>query len=404
MANKTLLNILRIRAVDAEEIWRTIRGAKVMIDKGTGEIKGGAGGKMNGMKYRPGFARNLKTGKRVLLPGLGTKVSHFKGTKADLLKRLGKAVEPPKKQTTVEDLRNTWDKVKKMGWSPYGKNPEERKKEVITALQDFIKMKNEADPVVAKKFRSRFSPEKRLQALLGNGVNKSATLASIAGKTAKVKTAADAAKFVKKNGYYEQPAVLPKNDKCAKIVVDGLATVFERYPVLKKEFGAFNVDPTMESNVFAHCVMYGYWNMRGKVEVNPLFFEDPAKLKADIDHCTKVKFHPANCDEKAIVVHEYGHSINRALNDAFGTSNEFGVYHKLEDHIFYNVCGLKNKTTKGEIENLVSGYAAKDHVEFFAEAFSEALCSSNPRPMSLKVLAEVDRLMGIYSMRHFARF
>ena len=45
MADKTNINILRIRAWD-EDIWRTIKGAKVLIDTDSGSIKGGMGGKM----------------------------------------------------------------------------------------------------------------------------------------------------------------------------------------------------------------------------------------------------------------------------------------------------------------------------------------------------------------------
>jgi hypothetical protein len=41
----------------------------------------------------------------------------------------------------------------------------------------------------------------------------------------------------------------------------------------------------------------------------------------------------------------------------------------------------------------VSGYAAKNHDEFVAEAFSEALCSPNPRKDALLVLQAVDRAM-----------
>ena len=49
MANKSQENLRRIRAYD-EDVWRTIRGAKVLIDGDTGVIKGGAGGKFNGQK------------------------------------------------------------------------------------------------------------------------------------------------------------------------------------------------------------------------------------------------------------------------------------------------------------------------------------------------------------------
>lgn len=96
MADKTELNLARIRACD-EDIWRTIRGAKVLIDAGSGEIKGGMNGKLNGQKFKPSFGRSLKTGKKVLLPSIHTKFSHHKGSKAELLQRLKKSVGPQTK-------------------------------------------------------------------------------------------------------------------------------------------------------------------------------------------------------------------------------------------------------------------------------------------------------------------
>lgn len=49
MSNKWDENVRRIRALDAD-VWRTINGAHVLIDGDSGEVKGGAGGKLNGRK------------------------------------------------------------------------------------------------------------------------------------------------------------------------------------------------------------------------------------------------------------------------------------------------------------------------------------------------------------------
>lgn len=127
MADKTELNLARIRACD-EEIWRTIRGAKVLIDAGSGEIKGGAGGKLNGQKFKPSFGRSLKTGKKVLLPSIHTKFSHHKGSKAELLQRLKKSVTKTytradgKIANALADLKNAGPgtKIKAHHVSPLG--------------------------------------------------------------------------------------------------------------------------------------------------------------------------------------------------------------------------------------------------------------------------------------------
>ena len=109
MADKSLLNILRIRAMD-EEVWRTINNAKVLIDGDDGTIKGGMGGKWNGKKFKPSWGKNLKTGKKVLKPWKG-KFTHFQGTKKDLLEKLKKAAEPPKPKKHYSDVWKEYNKL-----------------------------------------------------------------------------------------------------------------------------------------------------------------------------------------------------------------------------------------------------------------------------------------------------
>ena len=62
MSNKWDENVRRIRALD-EDAWRTINGAHVLIDGDSGEVKGGAGGKLNGRKLnvKGGTASPLKS-------------------------------------------------------------------------------------------------------------------------------------------------------------------------------------------------------------------------------------------------------------------------------------------------------------------------------------------------------
>lgn len=115
MADKTMLNVLRIRAVD-EDIWRTINSAKVLIDGDDGTIKGGAGGKMNGMKYKPSWGKSAKTGKKVLKP-FKAKFSHFKGTKKELFEKLKKAAEPPKPKKTNKQIEEEHSKLSSLVFS-----------------------------------------------------------------------------------------------------------------------------------------------------------------------------------------------------------------------------------------------------------------------------------------------
>lgn len=136
MADKTELNLARIRACD-EDIWRTIRGAKVLIDEGTGEIKGGAGGKLNGQKFKPSFGRSLKTGKKVLLPSIHTKFSHHKGSKAELLQRLKKSVEPPKTKSK-DEVWQAYQKVESAKSAIWGSKTNEDLEQALKNYNDAV--------------------------------------------------------------------------------------------------------------------------------------------------------------------------------------------------------------------------------------------------------------------------
>lgn len=132
MADKSLLNILRIRAMD-EEVWRTINNAKVLIDGDDGTIKGGMGGKWNGKKFKPSWGKNLKTGKKVLKPWKG-KFTHFQGTKKDLLEKLKKAAEPPKKH--YKEVYEEYNELGKLNYAMSKANTMEELDAAYKAWQD----------------------------------------------------------------------------------------------------------------------------------------------------------------------------------------------------------------------------------------------------------------------------
>ncbi len=152
MPDNTKINTLRLRACDGEDIWRTINGAKVLIDEGTGEIKGGAGGKLNGKKFKPSFGKSLKSGKKVLLPSIHTKMKHFKGSKAQLLQNLKKAVEPPKKKTMAE-VHKAYKQIEYGGL--YGSKSledlEAKKKEIDEKLAAFPEIYAQLDKATVVK-------------------------------------------------------------------------------------------------------------------------------------------------------------------------------------------------------------------------------------------------------------
>ena len=58
--DKTKENLRRIRAYDAEEEWKTIKGSHILVKNG--EIVAGAGGKFNGEKFYGGSVNKEDSG------------------------------------------------------------------------------------------------------------------------------------------------------------------------------------------------------------------------------------------------------------------------------------------------------------------------------------------------------
>jgi hypothetical protein len=416
MADNTKLNLERIRACDGEDIWRTIRGAKVLIDEGTGEIKGGAGGKMNGRKYKPSFGKSLKTGKKVLLPNMHTKFSHHKGSKAELLHRLKKAVEPGSKNfsrsagnisaglTDIRKMAIAGTKIKTRHQSPLGSSSDEWTIEDRSGRLVMRRMSDNRSYVMSpanlkKYFGNAYelnvtglgTPEvikARKQALIAKRITqKNVKLSTGIAAVSNLKTRSDIIRYLSGKRYLST-CRLPTDLKSAQAVAASLTTVFDRYPLLKGRKLQF-LTSKLGSNTYGQCRM-----LSGTVEIGSDYFNDNKKLSASIKKDVRSGFHPAGVDEHSVVVHEYGHAICSVINQLRGTWGHPGFNgKKFVDYVYYDVCGYTDKTTNATIKSAVSGYAAKNHDEFVAEAFSEALCSPNPRKDALLVLQAVDRAM-----------
>lgn len=415
MADKTELNLARIRACD-EEIWRTIRGAKVLIDAGSGEIKGGMNGKLNGQKFKPSFGRSLKTGKKALLPSIHTKFSHHKGSKAELLQRLKKSVEAGSKNfsrsagnisaglTDIRKMSIVGTKIKARHQSPMGSSNEEW---VVEERSGRLIMRRTSDnrsyvmsPANIKKYFGNAyelnvtglgTPEAikaRKQAAIAQRITqKNVKLATGIAAASNLKTKQEIYRYLSGKHYLSNYS-LPTDLKSAQTVAAGLTTVFERYPLLKGRKLQF-LTRKLGSNTYGQCSM-----LSGTVEVGSDYFNDNKKLSASFKKDVRSGFHPSGVDEHSVVVHEYGHAICSVINNLRGTWGHPGFNgKKFVDYVYYDVCGYTDKTTNATIKSAVSGYAAKNHDEFVAEAFSEALCSPNPRKDALLVLQAVDRAM-----------
>ena len=88
-----------------------------------------------------------------------------------------------------------------------------------------------------------------------------------------------------------------------------------------------------------------------------------------------------------IVSHEFGHAVDDYLTNTLQAAGMVSRYRpkwvsaKLRPEVM-KACGLKVSDTR----TAVSGYATKDHYEWFAECFGEGMNSSSPRPVSTELM------------------
>ena len=144
--------------------------------------------------------------------------------------------------------------------------------------------------------------------------------------------------------------------------------------------------PSGCSNAYAWC-----WPASGRIQVNLKYFGDASALRALYQKDVAAGFHPPGCDERQIFVHEFCHAIDGFLaKSGKFPSNRGHVSSKIRGQIMRK-CGLK----VADIPTAVSKYGASNAAEWFAEALSEALCSSSPRPVAMELLKWVQDAMKV---------
>lgn len=128
------------------------------------------------------------------------------------------------------------------------------------------------------------------------------------------------------------------------------------------------------SNIWAYYLCSGKSNERGAIVFNSQNYDNHGKNLGT--------FHPVGCNtKKSVLDHEFGHSIYFALelNKPFANGEDEPLG-KLRDFI---VKEFRKK--KDYIRENLSGYAATNLSEFFAEAFAEYENNPNPRPIAKTV-------------------
>lgn len=166
----------------------------------------------------------------------------------------------------------------------------------------------------------------------------------------------------------------------AKGIYTACETLFTKFPMLKGKLNSIS-GKTLSGFTYAQChIGLGH----GGVEFNTTYFKDIAKVEKSFAGDLKAGFHPAGTTWQGIIIHEFGHAVDDYLTNTehIAGTQKNGWKPKWVSAAMRPVvmrsCGLKI----ADIKSAVSGYATKDHWEWFAECFAEYVESEDPRPVA----------------------
>lgn len=176
----------------------------------------------------------------------------------------------------------------------------------------------------------------------------------------------------------------------AKGVYEALDDIYKRFPELVGQLNSLST-ANLSGSTYAQCsVGFGH----GGVELNKKWFSNVEKIAKSISRDIAAGFHPVNTDWKAVVSHEFGHAIDDLLSRTYCASGMLNRYKPkwvsadLRPKVM-KACGLKVSDARKE----VSGYATKDHFEWFAECFGEGMNSATPRKVATEFMKQLTEII-----------
>lgn len=176
---------------------------------------------------------------------------------------------------------------------------------------------------------------------------------------------------------------------CAREIARSYEAVCERFPFLIGTLGSLT-ENERRSSAYACChTMEG-----GGVDVNPATFHDVENIKRDYASEVRTNWHPADTDWTSVVTHELGHAIDGFMSrkGILGSQSFSTIAQRFSGKLQQKVLrALKKK--KADIGKEVCRYATKNHAEWFAECFAEAMHSPNPRPMATEMMRQLELIV-----------
>lgn len=179
--------------------------------------------------------------------------------------------------------------------------------------------------------------------------------------------------------------------ECAKEIVKAHEEVFKKYPQLIGKLNSVTA-VKLDTMVYAQCFM---GTGHGGITVNTTYFSGKDKISRLYEKDLQYKFHPQGTSWDAVVTHEIGHAIDDYLTNTLSMAGIVRGKNKYVSALLRpKVMGAcKLSVNRIDVANFVSGYAAENSKEWFAECFAEYMKSKNPRTVAAEFGRQLDELM-----------
>lgn len=178
--------------------------------------------------------------------------------------------------------------------------------------------------------------------------------------------------------------------ECAKSIYKSYDKLFRKYPKMIGKLSSVNSD-VLKVGTIAQCnVGFGL----GPITVNKRYYRDANTLRYFHQDAVNNAFAPAGTTWHSYMMHEIGHAVDDYFTNTLqlaGMKNSKipkDVSSAMRPKVM-RACNMKIS----DIGTEVSGYATKNHHEWFAECFAEYMDSENPRAVATEFGKQLEELM-----------
>lgn len=178
--------------------------------------------------------------------------------------------------------------------------------------------------------------------------------------------------------------------ECAKSIYKSYDKLFSKYPKMIGKLSSVNSD-VLKVGTIAQCnVGFGL----GPITVNKRYYRDANTLRYFHQDAVNNAFAPAGTTWHSYMMHEIGHAVDDYFTNTLqlaGMKNSKipkDVSSAMRPKVM-RACNMKIS----DIGTEVSGYATKNHHEWFAECFAEYMDSENPRAVATEFGKQLEELM-----------